>query len=85
MKEKDIKLFDKAIHQIKNLMGDIVVERQKYHGKLNFLLKTLVKIRNSHDKRMKYIMTEQSEILDEMYELFDDLYNNGAENGKGRN
>lgn len=79
MKEKDIKLFDKAIHQAKQLMEEIVQERKKYHNKLNLLLKTLIKIRNSHDTKMKNILTTQSNILDEMYELFDDLYNNGEE------
>jgi hypothetical protein len=79
MKEKDIKLFDTAIHQVKKLMGNIVYERKKYHIKLNMLLKTLIKIRNSHDRKMKDIMIAQSEILDEMYKLFDDLYNNGDE------
>lgn len=74
MQEKDIKLFDKAIHQLKKLIANVVVERKKYHGRLSDLLESLMKTRNSHDKKMNDILKEQSEILTELYELFDDLY-----------
>jgi len=74
MQEKDIKLFDKAIHQLKKLTIEVVNERTKYHIRLNNLLKSLIKTRNLHDDKMNEIITEQSTILDELYELFDDLY-----------
>lgn len=75
MKEKDINLFNTAIHKVKNVMVIIERERQRYHNKLEKLMKTITTLRNTHDKKMKQMMTEASEILDEMYELFDDLTN----------
>lgn len=74
MQEKDVKLFDKAIHQLKKLISEVVGERKHYHKRLSSLLDILIKTRNSHDKKMKEILTEQTDILNEMYELFDDLY-----------
>jgi superfamily I DNA and RNA helicase len=74
MQEKDIKLFDKAIHQLKKLISEVVTERKKYHNRLSNLLESLIKTRNSHDKKMNEILKEQNEILDELYELFDNLY-----------
>lgn len=57
MKEKDIKLFNKAIHKAKKLMAKIYIQR----------------------KEMDEDILELKEIVEELYELFDDLYN---ENGK---
>jgi len=56
MKKKDINLFNKAIHKIKDIMVDLKEEREK------------------HDKKIDKLMGEAKEVLDEIYELFDDLY-----------
>lgn len=53
MKKKDIELFQKAIHNLKDIIG-----------KANILFK------------------EVQETLDELYELFEDLYSNGEDNKK---
>ena len=73
MKQKNIKLFNTAIHNVKKVINEIEKERQHYHNKLEKLMETITELRNSHDKRMKEFMEEAGEILDEMYELFDDL------------
>jgi len=67
MKEKDIKLFDKAIHNIKKIMMDIENERKYYHTKLE-------QLKDGHDKEMQTLLKEGKEILEEVYELFEDLY-----------
>jgi len=74
MKDKDIKLFSKAIHNAKKVIQDIETERQKAHEKLNKSIHTIKQVRNSHDKKMKKLTEEVKEILDEVYELFEDLY-----------
>jgi len=57
MKKKDIQLFNKTIHKIKDIMQDLKEEREK------------------HDKKIDKLMGEAKEVLDEVYELFDDLTN----------
>jgi len=79
MKKKDIDLFDKAIHNVKGATIDIVKERNRYHLRLDKLMKQIKYLRNSHDKKIKKIIKEQKEVLEEMYELFDDLTNSKGE------
>ena len=52
MKKKDIKLFNKAIHQAKSVVANLSADIKKIKS-----------------------------VIDELYELFDDLYGNGK-NGK---
>ena len=70
MQGKDIKLFNKAIHNIKRVAKEIEEERRSYHIEIS-------KLRNCHDKNMKKLLKEQLEILEEVYELFDDLTETG--------
>lgn len=81
MKNKDINLFNKTIHDIKITINDIEKERRVYNNQINTLLKSIRQARNSHDKKMKDFLAITKETLDEIYELFDDLYN-GEENNK---
>lgn len=74
MNQKDINLFNKAIHTVKRNIVDIEAERKRYHRQLNKLMKSIERVRNSHDTKMKFLMNVAKEVLDEMYELFDDLY-----------
>lgn len=78
MKEKNINLFDKAIHTVKKTMADIVKERERYHTKLNRFMHNIELLRNSHNNKMNELLEEQQEVLDELQELFEDLY---EENG----
>ena len=71
MKPKDIKLFGKAIHDIKKIIKTIEGERKSYHSKLNKIQRQINKARNSHDRKMKELFSESMEVLDELY---DDLY-----------
>lgn len=73
MKEKDVDLFSKTIHNIKKIIVDIVKERKDYY-------KNLQKLGTEHDEEMKTLLGEAEEVLGELYELFDDLYN--GKNGK---
>ena len=66
MQKKDIKLFDRAIHKIKNIIKDLHDERNEYRKQLAILTKR-------HDKKTNKMLREGKEVLDEMYELFDDL------------
>ena len=53
MKKKDVELFNKAIHQAKNVVNNLNIDIQK------------LKL-----------------VIDELYELFDDLYGNGKNGEK---
>jgi len=68
MREKDIALFNKTIHNIKKIITDIVKERKDYH-------KNLQKLGTEHDEEMKTLLGEAEEVLEELYELFEDLSN----------
>lgn len=68
MKEKDVKLFNKAIHKVKNIIVEITKERISYKEKR-------LKLRDEHDGEMETHLEEAKEVLEELYELFEDLYN----------
>lgn len=68
MKEKNIKLFDLAIHNIKTVIYEMKKEREEHHNELN-------KMKEEHDRKMTLFMKQTDEVLDELYELFGDLYN----------
>ena len=69
MKKKDIKLFDKAIHRVKDIMVVLVTERETYH-------KQVEKLTKRHDKKMNSLIKKEQTILRDMYTLFDDLTDN---------
>ncbi len=71
MKKKDVKLFNKAIHQVKFVVDSIHKDREKYY-------KELSQMRTDHNKAMKKRMKTLLKVVDEMQELFEDLY---EENG----
>jgi len=68
MKEKDTKLFDKTIHQFKFLIADIAKERKEHHNRLNILMR-------EHDKKINKMIKNCLKIVNELYELFEDLNN----------
>ena len=74
MNKKDIDLFDKAIHNVKKTIIDIEKERTQYNKKLNNVMKMIEKIRNVHNVKMQELIAESKEVLSEVYELFEDLY-----------
>lgn len=78
MEEKDIKLFNKTIHEAKKIIDDIEKERVCYHNKLERLMYTIEKLRTGHDKKMRSLMKKVQKILEEMYKLFDDLTDDGG-------
>ena len=71
MKEKDITLFNKAIHNIKYIMVELTEERDLYR-------RVMLKLATKHDTKINKMLTEAKEVLDEMYELFDDLTDKGG-------
>lgn len=79
MNQKDIKLFDKAIHDVKKTITKIIEERDRYHRRLNRLMKNITTLRNTHNNKVNEMINEQKETLDELYELFDDLTNEQGE------
>jgi len=70
MKEKDLKLFDKAIHEVKYLISDIAKERKEHHKKIDTLMK-------KHDLKVNKQMKKGKKLLDELFELFLDWSNEG--------
>ena len=68
MKKKDIKLFDKTIHEIKDIIKNLTEERNLYH-------KVLDKLTKKHDRKINKMLKETNSVLNEMYELYDDLSN----------
>jgi len=68
MKKKDINLFNKTIHTLKTLMQGLICERDNYHKQIDLLTQ-------QHDIRINQMFKEAEEILGELYELFEDLYN----------
>jgi len=75
MKKKDIKLFNKAIHQIKQVATEISKERQAYHEEMLQIRKEQREMRKGHDRAVKKEIKELLKVVDEMYELFSDLTN----------
>jgi len=73
MEARDINLFNKAIHTVKALMKDLAGERKDYHKQIDRLTK-------KHDKKIIKMLEEGREVLNELYELFSDLYNNKGGN-----
>ena len=73
MKKKDIKLFDKAIHNAKAVLDGITQERNLYHKEVSELRKQQTTLRYKHDKKMKKLTNKCKKIINELYELFDDL------------
>lgn len=73
MQEKDIKLFDRAIHHLKEILWDLKNERDEFHNKID-------KLSADHDNATNKLMNKAKETLDEVQELLDDLYN--GRNGK---
>lgn len=75
MKKKDIKLFNKAIHEVKKVITEISKENKKYHKES--LKKDKIRIirRKRYDKAINKQIKELLGIITELYELFDDLYN----------
>lgn len=72
MKKEDIELFDKAIHDVKRIVGNVKQEKDEFRKKLRELKIEFNKKTNSHIK-------ELLNVVDELYELFEDLQN---DNGK---
>ena len=70
MKKKDIEIFNKAIHEVKGIIRELSEERDLYH-------KAVGNLTIYHDKKIDNMLKETKSVLDEMYILFDDLYNNG--------
>ena len=68
MKEKDIALFNTAIHQIKDIMLFLTKEREDYHRQIEILTK-------GHDSKINNLIKRAKEVLDELYTLYDDLSN----------
>lgn len=70
MKEKDIKLFDKTIHEVKKVIGDIQEERKIYNKKAK-------KTRKTHDNKMQIMTDDLLEVVDDLNELIEDLMETG--------
>ena len=66
MKNKDIELFSKTIHEVKFAITTIQKERDKHHKKLNKIIKT-------HDKEMNKLIKELLQVINDLYELFTNL------------
>ena len=76
MKNKDIKLFDFAIHQLKAVACEIKAEKDKYHNELE-------KMKDEHDAEMNKLIKELMTVLDGVNELFIDLYNGNNSKNNG--
>jgi len=72
MRKKDVELFSKAIHTLKALMQHLADERENYHKQVDLLT-------TQHDVRINNMLKEAKEVLDKVYELYEDLYHNGNE------
>ena len=79
MKKKDKKLFNKTIHEVKQVIAEIVAERQKYHIEITELRKKQREMRKNHDQAVKKQVKELLEVINDLYELFNDLTD---ENGR---
>jgi len=79
MRKKAIKLFDKTIHEVKDLITKISIERKVYHKESIKKDRERSERRRKHDKAIKNQIKELLEVLDDLYELFTDLSNG---NGK---
>jgi len=66
MKKKNEKLFNKAIHEVKKVIGDIQKERETYR-------EDFVTLRKKHDKKMETMTSDLLEVIDDLHELFLDL------------
>ena len=75
MTEKDIKLFDKTIHEIKFLANDIAKERKEHHKKLDILIR-------KHDIKINKMLKKTVKLVQELYELFADLQEEGEKKAK---
>ncbi len=82
MKKKDIKLFNKATHKVKRVITEISDEREIYHKEVTEMREREIALRKikkqrrkSHDKAVKRQIKELLKVVDEMYQLFDDLSN----------
>ncbi len=82
MKKKDIKLFDKTIHEVKDVLAGLSKERQKYHEEISEMRQKEIEIRKvkkqrrkQHDKAVKKQIKELFEVVNDLYELFTDLSN----------
>ena len=77
MKKKDIKLFNKTIHEVKRVITEITDERKEYYTEITQLRKRQREIRKGHDRAVKKQIKELLKIVDKLYELYDDLSRNG--------
>jgi molecular chaperone GrpE (heat shock protein) len=84
MKKKDIKLFNKTIHEVKRVLSEISEERKEYHLIEAQRRKERRERRKKHDKAVKKQIRELLEVVDDLYELFADL-SNGKEYCKCKN
>ena len=75
MKNKDIKLFEKAIHEVKYTIAEIAQERKKYHENITKLRQEQKSMRKKHDTSVKKQIKELKQAVNDLYELFDDLSN----------
>ena len=66
MKDKDIKLFSKTIHEVKKVIGDIQKERGSFRT-------DFVKLRKKHDKKMEKMTSDLLEAVDDINELYLDF------------
>jgi molecular chaperone GrpE (heat shock protein) len=62
MKAKIAKLFDKAIHEVKEVIGDIQKERESFR-------EDFLKVRDKHDKKMSKMISDLLQALDDLQEI----------------
>ncbi len=67
MKEKDIKLFNKTIHELKELMYALKKEREVHHEIVN-------RLQEEHNSKIEKITYSAGQILEEINELYEHLY-----------
>lgn len=63
---KNTELFSKTIHEVKFAITTIKKEKDKYHKKLNNVIKL-------HDKEMNKSIKELLQVVNDLYELYSDL------------
>ncbi len=78
MQKKDIILFNKITHEIKQVIAEIAEERTLYHNNITKLRQEQKKMRKKHDKAVKKQIKELLTVFNELLELFDDLSNDGG-------
>lgn len=66
MRKKDKQLFNKSIHEVKQVIAEIVEEKKQYKKDTNTM-------RRNHDRAVKKYVKELLEVVDELYELYSDL------------